>query len=284
MIIVLLSGGFGNQLFQYAAGKQLSIKYNMPLKLDLSFLEAEAVDYTKRSFELNKLRISAEIATPEEVERVKQKNRGKLFKRAQIRERKLFPLDIKLNAGCDYYLNGYWQSDNYFKEVEEIIRKEFVFKENLEDEYFTDLQEQIRSSDSVSVHFRRGDYITNKPANALFETCSPEYYQKAVDLIAKRIRQPKLFIFSDDIAWVQKYFKTTYPTVFVDKSDILQHSDFRLMSMCKHHIIANSTYSWWAAWLNPNKEKTVIAPKKWFKSRLQQFRTRYKIPKEWIKI
>jgi hypothetical protein len=268
MIIVLLKGGFGNQLFQYSVGRQLSIKYNMPLKLDLSFLEAEAVDYTQRAFELDKLRIVAEIATPEEVERATHK----------IRERKLSPFKIKLHTGRDYYLNGYWQSDKYFKEVEDTIRQEFVFKESLKDDYFLNLQQQITSSNSVSVHFRRGDYITDK----LFETCSPDYYQRAIDAMAARIRQPRLFIFSDDIAWVQKRFNTTYPTVFVDKS--VQHSDFRLMSMCRHHIIANSTYSWWAAWLNPNRDKTVIAPRKWFKSKLKEFKTRDKIPQEWIKI
>ncbi|MDR2815891.1 MAG: alpha-1,2-fucosyltransferase [Proteiniphilum sp.] len=284
MIIVLLKGGFGNQLFQYAIGKQLSVKYNMPLKLDLSFLEAEATGYTQRSFELDKLNISAGIATQEEVERIKRRNRGKLFNRTKIRERNYSPFKIRLKPGRDYYLNGYWQSDKYFKEIGEIIREEFTFKENPEDEYFIDMQEQITSSDSVSVHFRRGDYITNQPANKLFETCSPDYYRKAIDLIATRIGNPKLFIFSDDISWVRQHFKTIYPTVFVDKSDIFRHSDFRLMAKCKHHIIANSTYSWWAAWLNPDKEKIVIAPRKWFRSKQEQFKTKDKLPKEWIKI
>lgn len=286
MIIVRLKGGLGNQLFQYSVAKQLSVKHNIPLKLDLSFLEleADASDYTKRHFELDKFKINAEISTPEEVERLMQKGRRNLFKKTQIRERRfgLFKVNLKIRNDC--YLNGYWQSEKYFKDIKELIREEFIFKEMLDGKYFIDLQYQITLSNSVSVHFRRGDYVSSKKVNQLFEVCSIDYYQRAVKLISERIAMPKLFVFSDDISWVKSHFHTQFPMFFVDTSDPLLHSDFRLMSMCKHHIIANSTYSWWAAWLNPNKEKIVVAPRKWYKNKRKQRQAADLVPKEWIKI
>ncbi len=284
MIIVRLKGGLGNQLFQYAAAKQLSVKYNIPLKLDLSFLEADASDYTKRHYELDKFKINADICTVEEAERAMQKQRGNVFHKTRIREKKFRLYKIKLRTGNNYYLNGYWQSEKYFKDIEDLIRKEFVFKETIDDEYFIRLEQQIVSSNSVSVHFRRTDYITNEKAIKHFEICSLDYYQRAVELLSGRISQLKLFVFSDDIAWVKTHFRTQYPTVFVETSDPSLHSDFRLMSMCKQHIIANSTYSWWAAWLNPDKEKIVIAPRKWYKNKREQWHAADRIPKEWIKI
>lgn len=284
MIVVKLKGGLGNQLFQYAAAKQLSVKHETPLKLDLSFLEADASGYTKRDFELDKFKINIEMATFEEIEALRKKNLKNFLQRTQQRERKfgLFKTNLKIKNDC--YLNGYWQSENYFEDIKEIIREEFVFKEILTGVYFTELQEKITTSNSISLHFRRGDYITDEKANGYFGVCPLEYYQSAVRLISARIHDPELFIFSDDIPWVKSHFHTQCPVTFVEHTDNSLHSDFRLMSMCKHNIIANSSYSWWAAWLNPNKEKVVIAPQKWYENKRKQRQARDRIPKEWLKI
>lgn len=284
MIIVKLKGGLGNQMFQYAAGRQLSIIHKSPLKLDLSFLQGEATDYTKREYELDKFNITAEIATPEEVEQLKKKSWKKLFRKTKIRERIFGVFKTKLRGSKNCYLNGYWQSEDYFDKIPNIIRDDFTFIEPLTDNYFLELQEQITKSNSVSIHFRRGDYVTDLKTNKTFGVCSIDYYQKAVEFLSKRVSNLRIFAFSEDIEWVKSNFNTHHPIVFVEKSDENLHSDFRLMSMCKHNIIANSSYSWWAAWLNSNEEKIVVAPQKWYENKRKQYQSADRVPESWVKL
>lgn len=284
MIIVQLKGGLGNQMFQYAAAKQLAIAQGSPLKVDLSFLEADAKGYTKRELELDKLEVNIDKASPDEIEQLKRKGWENLFKQTYIKEHKmgLFKTNLKINHSC--YLSGYWQNEAFFKDIKNIIRNEFVFKKALNDDYFTDLQTRITTTNSVSIHFRRGDYISNKNANRRLGVCPIDYYQKAISLLSERIETPALFIFSDDIPWVRSHFHTSLPTTFVEKSNESLHSDFRLISMCKHNIIANSSYSWWAAWLNTHKEKIVVAPRIWYKDKRKQRQAKDRVPKEWWRI
>lgn len=284
MIIVKLKGGLGNQMFQYAMARALAVKNSMPLKLDISFLLQEANGYTKRDFELDKFTIQAAIATPEEVKKLRKKNLKNFFRHSVIRERSYKYIKPFINTRNDYYINGYWQKEKYFKEAAEIIRKDFEFKEPLSEEYFDLIQKQITDSNSVSVHFRRGDYVSDKNTFQRHGVCSLDYYQKAVHLLSKQVADLRLFIFSDDITWVKNNFATTLPMIFIEKKDEQLHSDFRLMSMCKHNIIANSSYSWWAAWLNPNKEKIVIAPEKWYNSKRKQRQAKDMVPKDWWRV
>ncbi|MDO5522637.1 MAG: alpha-1,2-fucosyltransferase [Bacteroidia bacterium] len=284
MIIVRLKGGLGNQMFQYAAAKQLAEKLNTSLKLDISFLQNNAADSTNREFELDKFSIPIEIASAEEVKKVREKKTKNFIRPTVIREKYFGFVKPFLKAGNDYYMNGYWQSDKYFADVEAIIRSEFKFIEPLSDEYYIGMQGKIVSSNSVSLHFRRGDYVSNSKTNKYHGVCSLAYYQNAVKTISDKISNPHLFVFSDDIDWVKSNFHTGLPTVFVEKKNENLHTDFRLMSMCRHNIIANSSYSWWAAWLNPNKEKIVIAPRRWYRNKRKQLKAADRVPNSWIRI
>jgi predicted Zn-dependent protease len=285
MVIIKLKGGLGNQMFQYAAARQLSVLHNVELKLDLSFLEKDNTDYTKRYFELDNFKINSSIASVEEVARLNKKSLKNIISGKYVKELKLGPFSIKPHTKKDCYISGFWQSTTYFRNIEKLLKNEFEFKEPVYDSFFSDIKSKILDTNSVSLHFRRGDYVTNKRANFSHGVCSIEYYQKAVNYIAKRINNPTLFIFSDDIHWVKCNFKTTLPAIFVEQKNESLHTDFQLMSICKHNIIANSSYSWWAAWLNNNSTKIVVLPRIWFRNKWKQiFIAKDFIPKQWIKL
>ncbi|MCL2027006.1 MAG: alpha-1,2-fucosyltransferase [Bacteroidales bacterium] len=284
MIIVQLKGGLGNQLFQYAAGKQLSVKHNAPLKFDLSFLNAEPTSYTKRSLELDKLHINFEIASEKEIKTIKGQRWKNIFIPTWIKERGGGCYSQFNRAGKNCYLDGYFQSETYFVNAAEQIRNELTFRNSLTEAKWADIKEQITNSNSISLHFRRGDYIENQKANQYHGVCSMDYYHKAVKEIAEQTENPLFFVFSDDIRWVIDNFSINFPTVFVEEKDEIAHSDFQLMSLCKHNIIANSSYSWWAAWLNKNEHKIVIAPEKWYANSEMQEKTTNLLPQNWIKL
>lgn len=141
----------------------------------------------------------------------------------------------------------------------------------------------MRGENSVSVHIRRGDYVTKSRYNKTYAHCTVKYYENAVDYIAKKFPNPHIYIFSDDTDWIKENIKFPYETEYVTHN-IGQNSfeDIRLMSNCKHNVIANSTFSWWGAWLNQNSEKIVVCPDVWFQdSRIVQTDI---YPKEWIRI
>jgi hypothetical protein len=186
-----------------------------------------------------------------------------------------------LNLPDNSYLSGLWQTEKYFKDCEEIIRTEFTFKQPLNKKN-SELSETIRRKNSVSIHIRRGDYIYNSEEYKIHGLCSIDYYKKAVECIANKAGELTLFIFSDDIEWVKNNLKFDFPIIFVDNNVDDIHEDLRLMSLCKHNIIANSTFSWWGAWLNNNKEKIVIAPKKWFNEFEADTKDIY--PDSWMRI
>ncbi len=284
MIIAQIKAGLGNQLFQYAAAKQLAEKLGTELKLDVDFFDNHMDGVTQRNFELSKLAISAPIASKAEIKRIKNKPWKNIFHISTIRERHYPLLRLILRRGNNYYLKGYWQSERYFADIAPIICDEFRFLEPLQGEYFIQMRQNIMETNSVSLHFRRGDYVTNAKANACFGTCPIEYYQKAVKIISSSIPDPRLFIFSDDITWVKNNFSTRLPTIFIDQKDEMLHSDFRLMKLCRHNIIANSSYSWWAAWLNENPSKTIIAPQQWSKDKQLQHRSATMIPRNWMRV
>ena len=284
MIIAQIKAGLGNQLFQYAAAKQLAEKLGAQLKLDADFFDNNMDGVTQRNFELNKLAISAPLASKEEIKRVKKKTWKNIFHISTIREQHYPLIHLLLRRNNDYYVKGYWQSERYFADISSTIRNEFRFVKPLQDEYFIQIQQKIRETDSVSLHFRRRDYVTNAKVNACFGTCPIEYYQKAVKTISSSIPNPHLFIFSDDIAWVKDNFRTCFPVIFIDQKDEMIHSDFRLMQLCRHNIIANSSYSWWAAWLNENPSKIVIAPQQWSKDKQLQHRSATLIPRSWVRV
>ena len=159
---------------------------------------------------------------------------------------------------------GLYQSEEYFNNIKDVIKKEFTLKNPLGNEAGASEKEMNNSLFPISLHIRRGDYVKNKIVREILGTLPLEYYKQAINFVTKNIKNPTFFIFSDDIEWAKENLKTSLPTVFVSKQGIKDYEELILMSKCKHNIIANSSFSWWGAWLNQNSDKIVIAPKQWF--------------------
>lgn len=297
MIIVRLIGGLGNQMFQYAIGRNLAFKNNAELKFDICDLQKKPLVGTPRKYNLHCFNIAENFATKEEIKEIKNKANGfflrlkKLFLNKPIQytnssvisEKENFVFDEEiLKLGRDAYLNGYWQNEKYFCGIREILLEEFSVK-TLPDKKNQKILNFINSLNSASIHVRRGDYVKDKRTNKHHGTCSLDYYKKAVKIIGNKVKNPHFFAFSDDPAWVKKNLKIKYPIYYVDNNDDAHsYEDLRLMQNCKHNIIANSSFSWWGAWLNKNPNKIVIAPKKWLSE--TSINTEDVTPKEWIKI
>ena len=269
MIITKLIGGMGNQLFQYAVGRRLAHHHGVLLKIDITAFR----EYKLRTYHLNPLNIIESVATDEEIDDLKNRH--------WIRERHFhFDPEI-LQLGSDVYLDGYWQSEKYFKDIEGIIRNEFIVREPVNGENERHLN-QIQSCNAVAIHIRRGDYVTNPSANQYHGVCSLEYYYQAVALIAERVGNPHFFIFSDEWDWVRENFHINYPVTIINNNANWPEQDLRLMSACRHHIIANSSFSWWGAWLGTHPDRIVIAPQKWFNT--PEHCTQDLLPEYWLKI
>jgi hypothetical protein len=190
----------------------------------------------------------------------------------------------RLNFEGSAYLDGYWQSSRYFKDFELRIREDFQLVEPL-NQVLRRRREAlgIGASITVSVHVRRGDYVTDRAANATHGTLGPDYYDRAVEHIAARLQNSfRLIIFSDDIAWAQKNLHLPASTIYVDADEHHPQVDMHLMASCNHHITANSSFSWWGAWLNASRSKTVIAPSQWFRSR--DLRSDDICPEDWVRL
>ncbi len=265
MIIIRLRSGLGNQMFQYAFFKQMQQWHgNDKVKLDISTYHWKVHNGLEldRVFDID----LKEDSVPEHISLKFADVSYKLFHRIRRRIfgrkhhsyafwKELSLLDYKTLDNI--YLEGFWNNEAYFKGVEDEIRKIYKFKIelNLDDK---ELMGNIENSESVAVHVRRGDY---KKYPEIFPMCKPDYYQKAYDLITASNSKLKFFIFSDDIFWCKKELKFISDAVFVENLDSTQASkDMMFMSCCKHNIIANSTFSWWAAWLNNNPDKKIFFP------------------------
>lgn len=298
MIIIKLSWWLWNQMFQYATWKAISLRNKKILKLDLSFLNRMWKWYVNRIFkeneninyELSFFNLSPIFADYKDIpfyERYKNKKYMKIyeilkniFKEKNHYIEKQFNYDDNINNINYRYYDWYFQSEKYFIDFEDNIRKEFEFKIE-PSENNKKMIEIINESNSVSVHIRRWDYTLAK--NNYIWLQSIEYYNKSIDLIKKKIDNPIFIFFSDDISWVKENIILNDKSFYIDWNDSnTNYEDMRLMSLCKHNIIANSSFSWWWAWLNKNKEKIVIAPKKWFNS----WNLNYNdiLPDKWIKI
>lgn len=289
MIIIKLIGGLGNQMFQYALGRSLSIINNIEFKIDISSFEE---DYKLHKYGLDKFKIVEQIATRQEINESKNpKGINKLinnadflkpyYRRRWVKEQS-FPFDQNiLKIDQNAYIEGHWASEKYFKSVDKIIRTDLCIKEK-PDEENASIAKEITNSESVSIHIRRGDYIDNPQTNKIHGTCSLDYYHLAIEDIAKKVKNPHFFVFSNDYEWVKKNLTIPYPMrlVSINGAD-KNYEDIRLMSLCKHHIIANSTFSWWGAWLSENENKQIYSPKIWYNI---DYNIKDLLPDSWIKI
>lgn len=293
MVIVKLIGGLGNQLFQYALGRAISVKRNVTLKLDLSWFEA----FTLRPYELKHFNVIENIASAGEVGRFGETYPNGLVGHAHRAAAAIlpdyfrytaivktgFPFDPGvLEVRGNLYLDGYWQSEKYFKDVEDIIRKEFTVKYP-PDEINARVARHISGVESVCLHVRRGDYVSDPATNEAHGVCPPEYYAAAVAALTKTVVDPHFFVFTDDPDWARDNLRLEHPITFVTHNGVARsYEDLRLMSLCHHFIVANSSFSWWGAWLSQYPAKRVFAPRAWF--RTDRYDTRDLIPDSWCVI
>ena len=277
MIVTCIYGGLGNQMFQYAVGRSLSLLRGAPLKLDITWFPR--VKGTVRKYDLDVFPIVEDFASEQEILdlRGNEPHRGIRLLRRVTRtllsttpgtyfkeHRQDFDESVFALEG-DVYLEGYWQNERYFRKVADTILKDFTLKEDPSGKN-REMAERISNTPSVSIHIRRGDYVTNPDAAKLLGFRGVDYVQKAVSVMLEKCSAPSYYVFSDDIEWCRDNLHLDRETVFVDHNgEGGAHEDMRLMSRCKHNIITNSSFSWWAAWLNSNPDKTVIAPREWFK-------------------
>jgi hypothetical protein len=276
-------------LFQYAMGRALATRRGTSLKFDTSKFE----EYPLRSFALDHFAIEATPVTPAERRKLglpdepatrMRRLARRLFSSSTmpvIRERGFGFDPAALEAPAHCYLQGYWQSPKYFAAVEDTIRREFGFRDALS-EKSSDVAKQIAQSFAVSVHVRRGDYAWNPQTRQYHGTCSPQYYAAAEARLRERLGDPTLFVFSDDPDWAEHNLDFRSRTVIVrHNSAARDYEDLHLMTLCRHHIIANSTFGWWGAWLCRHGAKVVIAPRNWFREAIA---AEDLIPADWIRL
>lgn len=288
-VLVKLLGGLGNQMFQYAMGRRLVHGRKASLHFDVR----ELCNDPQRSFALDGFCIVGRVANAAEL-------RKGLPWQAWLHPRftrrlAAFPSRVHYVRECGYtfepvvlestvpaYVEGYWQSERYFAPIADVVRADFMLAEPLTAMRRV-IADKIAACEAISVHVRRGDYVSNPVANAYHGTCAPEWYATAMELIAAGLNRPKFFVFSDDPAWARENLPGRWSCEFVaPQDDGRDFEDMHLMAMCRHHIIANSSFSWWGAWLDPHPEKRVIAPAHWFKGAGHD--TRDLIPESWERL
>jgi hypothetical protein len=299
MIIVKLSGGLGNQMFQYATAKALALKKNTQVKLDLTTLNHRLPmrGYVFRTYDLDLFNVKVEISWLSKLSKY-VKNLAFVLSKVQIKIKNIFLLgsvfkekeyyffdENIFNQSADVYLDGFWQSYKYFETCQGLIRQEFSFRLPLS-EKGRKLAEKISNCQSVCINIRRGDYVANKNNIDFFGILPLEYFQQGMDLIKQKIENPYFFIFTDDIEWCQENFNLSENVFFVtgDYNGERYIEKFHLMTLCRHFIIPNSTYGWWGAWLAKNPDKIVVAPKKWVADEKLNNNTKDLIPLDWIRI
>ena len=271
MVVIKLSGGIGNQLFQYAFGRSISLKYDINVEFDIFFYNSNFNNVTKRELQLQKFNtqltyfnsnkfikyIYLNNNIPSKIKRIIYHPNYKYINESNFS-------DSLFHCKRIYYFDGYWQSEIFFNSYSKILRDELTF--NLD--YTTDelrLINSIKSNNSISLHIRRGDYITNKKAFLHHGICSLEYYENAIQFFKNKFSNCKFYIFSDDINWAKMNLSIANDAIFINLNlNFKDLKELRLMSYCSNHIISNSSYSWWGAWLNPSTSKIVIRPSPWF--------------------
>ena len=293
VVIVRLQGGLANQMFQYAAGRALASRRGTELLFDPSVYETDG----QRQYRLDSWNVQGRLAAPAEVTRVAggrprslRKGLSRLWQlrlpphRRSIYQEPGFSYDPRFwQVPQRVLLVGFFQTERYFEGVQEQIRQEFTLRQP-PSQRFQSWAGQIASRPCAAVHIRRGDYIQDPYIANKHGHCDFDYYARAVQLLGERCAtQLHFFLFSDDPGWVEREMDFPYPHSLVESApDGLEAEDLLLMSRCQHLIIANSSFSWWAAWLGGYPSRIVIAPQRWFRD--PGIDTRDLYPPSWIKI
>jgi hypothetical protein len=284
IIISHIKGGFGNQLHQYGTGLAAALKLNARFKVDLSFFDREQY---KNWYKLDKINVEINKATDEEIAILKNRPTSSLFfratnklglpsqynKKSDLLDLYGFKPDLRiLNIDHSAYISGWCPKEAYVRNIREVLIDNFrpnaIFSQEA-----ANVLEQIKSTNSISVHIRRGDYLE---LEHFFRVVPLEFYRQAVRQILLKVNSPTFFIFSNDLEWVKDNVNFIDNAVFVDFSTSKEYNGFadleeyELMKQCKHNIIGNSSFSWWAAYLNENIGKIVYTPKTWFNDKFYQ--------------
>ena len=278
MIVSELISGLGNQMFQYAAARALSLEKNTELKLDRTWFDLEIEKQTPRSYGLDPFLLKPSFISEKErtfflkpysggiLNRVLLKwNAMQPYYKQRVYREPHFHFDSHFyDAKSNTYLIGYWQSEKYFTKYAQQIRADFGFK-SLPGGQNENWRQLIQSSHAISLHVRRSDMVNNPDVVKTHGSCDLDYYTAAAEKIAEGVDNPIFFVFSDEPDWCKAHLKLEHQTHYIDNNiGEAAYCDMQLMSLCRHHVLANSSFSWWGAWLNPRDDKKVIAPKRWF--------------------
>lgn len=272
--IIHFYGGLGNQMFQYAFYLSLHCKYKLSIYLfdiqgslschngfELPFIFKNCHRGNSWLYKFTSNKIPFILAN------------HLLYEQADALQ--YFP-EVYDFIGFSVSYKGFWQTERYFQNIEKRVRKAFVFNEGLLNTKNHELSKQMQAVNSVSLHVRRGDYLYE----SFRQTCDIEYYQRAINYINSHVKEPVYYVFSDDIEWCKSNLPAIN-TTFIDWNNGSSNwQDMFLMSQCKHNIVANSSFSWWGAWLNAFVNKIVIAPQVWFVGNYNEDI----VPKEWIRL
>ena len=296
IVLVRMIGGLGNQMYQYALAKNLSVlNDNAQIMIDTTLFKGYCWP-----FELPKLNIKASIADKDTILkldtgilplflgkmidlipwiRVKDTIR-KPFNNVYTEKGMYFHPEV-LNAKASVYIKGYWASYKYFSNIRSQLLEDFAFKDTMNDANKRIAEQIENSKNSVALHIRRGDYLKSYNQSFYYSPYEDGFYQRAISELENKYDELEFFLFSDEPDWVKENLNIKHKFTVVDinkKSDSFW--DMKLMSLCKHNIIANSSFSWWGAWLNQNPSKTVMAPKAWMSD--PTFKLEDIIPPEWL--
>lgn len=288
-----LMGGLGNQMFQYAAGRAIALRRGVPLALDLDFLEGPVPDgTTPRRYALQPFAIDARFAGETERALRPAGRPGRLARwrdaltppaRKPYLQERTAALDTRLlAAGGDVYLEGYWQCPGYFEAVGDRIRQDFALRQPAEGRNRELLEEIAAAPAALALHVRRGDYVSNPAAAQVHGVCDLDYYQRAIRWLDARAGDLRYFVFSDDPEWVRSQLHIGHPSCHVAHNGDAPHEDLRLMAACRHFVIANSSFSWWGAWLGRAPDRLVIAPRRWALDPALEVPDRF--PAGWIRL
>lgn len=282
MIITEINGGLGNQLFQYAAGLALSNKHKTALKINTNFKTQDTV----RKLALTHFNLDVNQADPIEINQLYPSSNLKRKIQAILpTSQKSFYKEKKFSFQSNFsqlsssvYLKGYWQSELYFSSIDSIIKEKYLLEPNCYKNAL-DFIQQLSLQESVSIHVRKGDYL-KAPYNTVYAELNNEYYKRAIEFLKEICPSIKTYVFTDDPAWVEAHLDLGIPFELASgKKTNSMFEDFQAMRSCKYHVIANSSFSWWTAWLSAHQDKQVVAPRNWFKD-IQEDTTDL-IPKSW---
>ena len=297
MIIFNVSGGLGNQLFQYAFGRQLAVSSRQDLYL---FFESYSQDFNRLP-RLDFFKTNYTQATSDNVKKYQQlydrlpPGLKKIYRHYvpipllsyfnDKKDPKFQPRLLKVKRG---YFDGYWSNENYFKNIRTTLQQEISIKQKYVTPEYQDFSNKVKNENSIAIHIRRGDYVSDEKFSKIFNTLPVKYYLDSIECITRQVDEPKFYVFSDDNAWARKNLSKKGIVLNFNECRSLQHDyiEFSMMRNCKHFIIANSTFSWWAAWLGSSSQKIVISPYHWYKHEgLQKLYLKESfVPKHWIKL